>query len=81
MGSSLPARHVWRSGAIFLLVASLVSTVMVVRPRERYYREKSLAFEENLREPWVSRADAARLRASRIDLVGFLLALAALVLG
>ena len=81
MGSSLPPRHVWRSGAIFLLVASLVSTVMVVRPRERYYREKSLAFEENLREPWVSRADAARLRASRIDLAGFLLALAALVLG
>jgi len=29
----------------------------------------------------VGRADAARLRASRIDLVGFLLALAALVLG
>ena len=81
MGSSLPPRHVWRSVAIFLLVASLVSTVMVVRPRERYYREKSLTFEEDLRQPWVSRADAARLRASHIDLAGFLLALAALVLG
>jgi hypothetical protein len=81
MGSSLSPRHVWRSGAIFLLVASLVSTVMVVRPRERYYREKSLTFEEDLRRPWVSRADAARVRASRIEILGFLLALAALVLG
>ncbi len=81
MGSSLPPRHVWRAGAIFLLVASLVSTVMVVRPRERYYREKSLTFGEDLRPPWVSRADAARRRASRIDVLGFLLALAALVLG
>ncbi|HEY3348756.1 MAG TPA: hypothetical protein VGM13_03185 [Thermoanaerobaculia bacterium] len=81
MGSSLGTRHVWRAAAIFLLVASLVSSVMVVLPRERYYREKSLTFEENLRQPWVSRADAARRRASRIDLFGFLLALAALVLG
>ena len=81
MGSSLSPRHVWRAGAIFLLVAALVSTVMVVLPRERYYREKSLSLEENLRPPWVSRADAVRRRASRIDSVGFLLALAALVLG
>jgi fatty acid desaturase len=81
MGSSLPARHVWRAAAIFLLVASLVSTVMVVLPRERYYREKSLTFEEDLRQPWVSRADAARRRATRIDFLGFLLAVAALVLG
>jgi hypothetical protein len=81
MGSSLATRHVWRAAAIFLLVASLVSTVMVVLPRERYYREKSLTFEENLRQPWVSRADAARRRAARIDFLGFLLAVAALVLG
>jgi hypothetical protein len=81
MGSSLPPRHVWRAGAIFLLLASLVSVVMVVRPRERYYREKSLTFEEDLRQPWVSRADAARRRASRVEILGFLLALAALVLG
>jgi hypothetical protein len=81
MGSSLPPRHVWRAAAIFLLVASLVSTVMVVLPRERYYREKSLTFEENLRQPWASRADAARRRAARVDFLGFLLALAALVLG
>ncbi len=81
MGSALAPRHVWRAGAIFLLVASLVSTVMVVLPRERYYREKSLSLEEDLRQPWVSRADAARRRAARIDLFGFLLALAALVLG
>ena len=81
MGSSLSPRHVWRAGAIFLLVAALVSTVMVVLPRERYYREKSLSLEETLRPPWVSRADAVRRRASRIDFVGFLLALAALVLG
>ena len=81
MGSALAPRHVWRAGAIFLLVASLVSTVMVVLPRERYYREKSLSLEENLRQPWMSRADAALRRAARIDLFGFLLALAALVLG
>ena len=81
MGSSLATRHVWRAGAIFLLVASLVSTVMVVLPRERYYREKSLTFEENLRQPWVSRVDAARRRATRIDFLGFLLALAAVILG
>ena len=81
MGSSLSPRHVWRAVAIFLLLASLVSVVMVVRPRERYYREKSVTFEENLRQPWVSRADAARRRASRVEILGFLLALAALVLG
>ncbi len=81
MGSSLPPRHVWRAGAIFLLVASLVSTVMVVLPRERYYLERSLSLEENFRQPWVIRADAARRRAVRIDFLGFLLALAALVLG
>jgi hypothetical protein len=81
MGSSLPPRHVWRAVTIFLLLASLVSVVMVVRPRERYYREKSLTFEEDLRQPWVSRAEAARRRAARVDFLGFLLALAALVLG
>jgi hypothetical protein len=81
MGSSLPPRHVARAIVLFILVASLVSSVMVVLPRERYYREKSLTFEENLRRPWVSRADAARRRAARIDFFGFLLALAALVLG
>ncbi len=81
LGSSLPPRHVWRAVAIFLLLAALVSSVMVVLPRERYYREKSLTFEENLRPPWVSRADSARRRAARLDFFGFLLALAALVLG
>src|SRR5271169_1505942 len=81
MGSALPPRHVWRAGAIFMLLAALVSAVMVVLPRERYYREKSLTFEENLRLPWVSRADAARGRAARLDFLGLLLALAALVLG
>jgi hypothetical protein len=81
MGSSLPARHVWRAVAIFILLAALVSAVMVVLPRERYYREKSLTFEEDHRQPWVSRADAARSRAARIDFFGFLLAVAALVLG
>ncbi len=81
LGSALPPRHVWRAAIIFLLVAFLVSVVMVVLPRERYYREKSLTLEENLRQPWVSRADAARRRAARIDFLGFLLALAALVLG
>jgi len=81
VGSSLPPRHVWRAVAIFILLASLVSAVMVVLPRERYYRERSLTFEENLRPPWVSRAGAARRRAARLDFFGFLLAVAALVLG
>src|SRR5450759_3793970 len=81
MGSSLPPRHVWRAVTIFLLLAALVSVVMVVLPRERYYREKSLTFEENLRQPWVSRAGAARRRAARLDFFGLLLAVAALVLG
>jgi hypothetical protein len=81
LGSSLPPRHVWRAVILFLLVASLVTVVMVVRPRERYYREKSLSLEGDLGRPWASRADAARRRASRIDLFGFVLALAALVLG
>jgi hypothetical protein len=81
MGSALPPRHVWRAVTIFLLLAALVSVVMVVLPRERYYREKSLTFEENLRQPWLSRADAARLRGVRVDFFGFLLALVALVLG
>jgi hypothetical protein len=81
MGSSLPPRHVWRAGVLFLLVASLVYSVMVVAPKARYYDERSSTFEENVRAPWHARRDAARARGSRIDLFGFLLALLALVLG
>jgi hypothetical protein len=81
MGSSLPPRHVWRAGVLFLLVASLVYSVMVVAPKARYYDERSSTFEENLRAPWHARRDVARARGSRIDFFGFLLALAALVLG
>ncbi len=81
MGSSLPPRHVWRAVTLFVLVASLVYSVMVVAPKARYYDERSSTFEEDLRAPWHARRDAALARASRIDLLGFLLALAALVLG
>ena len=81
MGSSLPMRHVWRAVTIFLLLASLVYAVMVVAPKARYYDERSSTFEENLRAPWHARRDAARVRGSRIEIVGFLFALAALVLG
>jgi hypothetical protein len=81
MGSALPPRHVWRAVAIFLLLASLVYAVMVVAPKARYYDERSSTFEENLRAPWHARRDAARARGSRIEILGFLLALAALVLG
>ena len=81
MGSSLPPRHVWRAGVLFVLVASLVYSVMVVAPKARYYDERSSAFEENLRAAWHARRDAVRARGSRIDFLGFLLALAALVLG
>ena len=81
MGSALPPRHVWRAVVLFLLVASLVYSVMVVAPKARYYDERSSTFEENLRAPWHARRDAARARGSRIDFFGFLLALAALVLG
>jgi hypothetical protein len=81
MGSSLPPRHVWRAGDVFVLVASLVYSVMVVAPKARYYDERSSTFEENLRAPWHARRDAARARGSKIDVFGFLLAVAALVLG
>jgi hypothetical protein len=81
MGSALPPRHVWRAGILFVLVASLVYSVMVVAPKARYYDERSSTFEENLQAPWHARRDAARARGSRIDFFGFLLALAALVLG
>src|ERR1019366_1479509 len=81
MGSSLSPRHVCRAGVLFLLVASLVYSVMVVAPKARYYDERSSTFDENLRAPWHSRRDAAHARGSRIDFLGFVLALAALVLG
>ena len=81
LGASLPPRHVWRAVAIFVLLATLVYSVMVVAPKERYYDERSSSFEENLRAAWHARRDAARARGSRIDFLGFLLALAALVLG
>jgi hypothetical protein len=81
MGSSLSPRHVCRAGVLFLLVASLVYSVMVVAPKARYYDERSSTFEEDLRAPWHLRRDAARARGSRIDFLGFLLALLALVLG
>lgn len=81
MGSSLAPRHVWRAVTIFVLLASLVYSVMVVAPKARYFDERSTTFEENLRAPWHARRDAARARRSKIDFLGFLLALAALVLG
>ena len=81
VGSALAPRHVARAIILFVLVASLVYSVMVVAPKARYYDERSSTFEENLRAPWHARRDAARLRGSKIDLFGFLLALAALVLG
>jgi hypothetical protein len=81
LGSALPPRHVWRAGVLFVLVASLVYSVMVVAPKARYYNERSSTFEENLRAPWHVRRDAARARGSRIDFFGFLLALSALALG
>ena len=81
MGSALPPSHVARAVVLFVLVASLVYTVMVVAPKARYYDERASTFEENLRTPWQSKRDAARARGSRIDFLGFLLALAALVLG
>ena len=81
MGSALAPRHVTRAIMLFVLVASLVYSVMVVAPKARYYDERSSTFEENLRAPWHARRDAARARGKRIDLFGFLLSLAALVLG
>jgi hypothetical protein len=81
VGSALAPRHVARAVVLFVLVASLVYSVMVVAPKARYYDERSSTFEENLRAPWHARRDAARLRGSKIDLFGFLLALTALVLG
>ena len=81
MGSALPPRHVFRAGVLFVLVASLVYSVMVVAPKARYYDERSSTFEENLRAPWHVRRDAARARGGKIDFLGFLLALVALVLG
>ncbi|MEO8053836.1 MAG: hypothetical protein ABI768_01700 [Acidobacteriota bacterium] len=81
LGSSLPAPHVWRAVTIFVLLALLVYSVMVVAPKARYFDERSSTFEENLRAPWHARRDAARARGRRIDFLGFVLALAALVLG
>src|ERR1035437_8546272 len=51
MGSSLSPRHVCRAGVLFLLVATLVYSVMVVAPKARYYDERSSTFDENLRAP------------------------------
>jgi hypothetical protein len=81
LGSSLPRRHVARAVILFFLVASLVYSVMVVAPKARYYDERSSTFEEDLRAAWHARRDVVRARGSRIDFLGFLLALAALVLG
>jgi hypothetical protein len=81
VGSALAPRHVWRAVTIFLLLASLVYAVMVVAPKARYYDERSSTFEENLRAPWHARRDAARARGSKIEFMGFVLALASLVLG
>lgn len=80
-GSALALRHVARAVVLFVLVASLVYSVMVVAPKVRYFDERSSTFEENLRAPWHARRDAARSRGSKIDFFGFLLALVALVLG
>jgi hypothetical protein len=81
VGSALAPRHIARAIVLFVLVASLVYSVMVVAPKARYYDERSSTFEETLRAPWHARRDAARARGGKIDFFGFLLALAALVLG
>jgi hypothetical protein len=85
LGSSLPRRHVWRAVVLFLIVASHVYAVMVVQPKARYYAEKLNTFEESSSSPppspWSSKLRAASRKNGVVSVVGFLLALVALVLG
>jgi hypothetical protein len=68
--------------AIFLAVATNVYLAMVLRPRLNYFRMKVASFDAAAPDdPWRLRFDRLHRRASRILVLGWIAAAAALALG
>lgn len=82
LGSALPTRHVVRAAVLFVLIASHVYAVMVVRPKMRYYREKVRSFdEEGADDPWRAKFGKEHRKSELVAKIGLLLAVLALILG
>jgi len=80
MGSSLPPRRVARAVLLFVAVASHVYSVMVVKPRIRYYSERMLEGGE-ARNPWRTNVERQTVRNEMVSLFGLALAVTALFMG
>jgi hypothetical protein len=82
LGSALGPRRFARDAVLFLLVASHVYAVMVVQPRMRYYREKVADFDAaDQNDPWRVKFQAQHRRSTRVNVLGLVLAVAAVLLG
>jgi hypothetical protein len=80
MGSSLPLRRVARAVLLFVAVASHVYSVMVVKPRIRYYTER-MREGEAAGNPWRTNVERQTVRNEMVSLFGLVLAVAALFMG
>lgn len=82
LGSSIGTRHILRDALLFVLVAVHVYVVMVVQPKMRYFREKIVDLDAApTNDPWRLKFQSAHRKSERVTAGGFLLALAALVIG
>jgi hypothetical protein len=81
-GSSLPGRRIVRACVLFVLIASHVYSVMVVKPRMRYYRERIPDLDAApSTDPWRMKFQTQHKKSEGVAAFGFLLSVAALVIG
>jgi hypothetical protein len=81
-GGGLAGRSVGAAIAIFLAIASNVYLAMVLRPRLKYFQMKVGSFDAApAGDPWKVRFDRLHRRSTRVLMLGWLAAGAALALG
>ena len=81
-GSALPGRRIVRAAILFLLIASHVYAVMVVQPKMRYFREKIGDLDQaSADDPWRRKFQSAHRKSERVNGLGLVLAVLALVIG
>ncbi len=80
LGSALPERRGLAAALLFLLVASHVYSVMVVKPKMRYFQEKIKApSAQDANDPWLRKLRREARKNERVMMAGVILAVAALV--
>jgi hypothetical protein len=80
-GGRLEGPSIAAAVAIFLAIATNVYLAMVLRPRMGYFRDKVGSFDTAAPDdPWKSRFDRLHRRSTRVTVLGWLAACAALVL-